>query len=184
MTQDAKNGYCSGEIVTRIYKVKKHAKLVQIRPTKNTFSISARHTKIKKGSELKIDLIIPQLGYLHIFEKNSNNKYTLLFPNGYQQNNYVTAGKMTITDDKNWKLQIQSGPYGKHKLYAVLNTKPSNLFQKKSIELSNKIKLFPDSSSADMLFITQCKNSLSDCKTNAKITSTSTCYFNSPNDCP
>lgn len=127
--QDALHRKCWGEQVSRIKPLSQHNKMVHTRPAREDLSIKTRLTKVQLYEELKIDLYLPEAGYLTILEINPEGNYTVLFPNKHEQNNRVQAGPFTLTDSPEWKIQVTSGPFGYHQLYAVLSQFPDNLYQ-------------------------------------------------------
>lgn len=196
--QDAQDRRCAGESVARIDRVKQHAKMIHLRPVEQRLKVKARQDKIPYKGELKIELQIPEAGYLNIVEINPKGQYTLLFPNGFEKNNHVLPGKMTLSEAANWKLEILSGPYGKHGLVAVLSQYPLNLYQQKSDELVGKIQGFAPSSLKDLMVATrgmeagpqptECATTRgirirARCKPKPKISMTQVCYYQNANDC-
>ncbi len=200
--QDVQNRECTGEDVTRISRVKSFAKVIHSRPAES-LEISTRQAKVRLGEELKIDIQIPKAGYLNVLEVNPEGIYTLLYPNGHEQNNRVKAGKLTLTDAPQWKLEILSGPFGQHQLFAVLSQQPINLYQKNSAELQGKLQTFAPSSVKDLVDLTHragstarisnethCNNQSfsvaqrEPCQEKPQIKATQVCYFKQASDCP
>lgn len=203
--QDAQKRNCRGEEVTRISKVKSFAKLIYSRPAVEPLQIKARNPKVKWCKnptdktnfceELKIDLKIPKAGYLNVIEVGPTGVCTVLFPNKKAVDNKVNAGNMTITDDAAWRLIIESGPYGKHQLYAGLSQEPLNLFKEK-----NQLNKFAPCSVDDLDKLatrgagavdritgacnTRGAGATDRCNKAPLIKSTQVCYFKKPSDCP
>ncbi len=134
--QDAMNRKCWGEQVSRIENINTVTKMVHVRPVQQLLEIRSRNQNIQLNDELKLDINVPESGYLTVLEINPQGQYTVLFPNKHAPDNRVDAGPMTLTNSPDWKIQITSGPFGHHQLYAILSNLPDNLYQQNKVHES------------------------------------------------
>jgi hypothetical protein len=78
------------------------------------------------GEEVFIDVTSDQAGYLYVISVDAEGKINLLFPNVYQQDNAIPAGKkVTIPDPDNKKFRIKAAPpVGKELVKALVTKEP------------------------------------------------------------
>lgn len=74
------------------------------------------------GDRLKIHFIISRDCYIYIYDISPQGKVTLLFPNAFQENNFLKAGHYTLPD-KRYSLVVE-GQAGIEYIQALASSKP------------------------------------------------------------
>jgi len=76
------------------------------------------------GEEVFIDVTSDQAGYLYVISVDAEGKINMLFPNVYQQDNAIPAGKkVTVPDPDNKKFRIKAAPPTGREMIKALVTK-------------------------------------------------------------
>lgn len=79
------------------------------------------------GDKLVFELNVPAEGFLNIVDVGPDDNITLLFPNKFQPNNKVAAGRFTVPTDA-MPFDLPAGaPYGKSKIVAFVTSEPLSL---------------------------------------------------------
>jgi hypothetical protein len=81
------------------------------------------------GDVLIISVTVPQPGYLNVIHVDPNDDTTILFPNQFNPENKVSAGKLVIpTEQMTFDLKAHQ-PYGPSLIAAVVTNERLNLYQ-------------------------------------------------------
>jgi len=106
----------------------------------------------KLGDSITYQIVSAADGYLNLFEVDAQGTVTLLFPNRYNQNNYVRAGVISSFPSQEFgKYRIEAGaPYGKSQVVALLSLNPLNLYDAPGNQ-QNDFRLFVDLSQIQSL---------------------------------
>lgn len=91
---------------------------LQVRSTKSSF---------RNGEMLELSVEAPQDGYLNVVVIDSKDQPTVLFPNSYQRDNHVQAGRLSLPGNMNFTIQAGK-PYGQNLVAAFLSSRPVNMF--------------------------------------------------------
>ena len=97
---------------------------------KNTqpLNVQLNQSRYTQGEKLVITVDVQQTGYLNIIEINAKDEATVIFPNQYDPNNQVNAGKFTLpTAQMNFDLTAGE-PFGHSTILAFLTTDAVNLY--------------------------------------------------------
>lgn len=82
-----------------------------------------------EGEPLEIEIDVRESGYLNVINVGPDDATTLLFPNAFNPDNRVEAGKLRLpTPQMKFNLTAQA-PFGKSMILAILTRKPVNLAQ-------------------------------------------------------
>ena len=96
-----------------------------IGPEESALSIDIRTNKprYKPEETLKIHLELNRDAYVYIYDIQPSGRVTLLFPNGFARNNFLTAGSHTLPATDDYSLVV-SEPLGVESLQAIASTTP------------------------------------------------------------
>jgi len=96
-----------------------------IGPDESSLNVDIRTNKprYKPDESLKIHLELTKDAYVYIYDIRPDGQVTLLFPNGFAQNNYLTAGSHTLPATKDYSLVVDE-PLGVESLQAIASTTP------------------------------------------------------------
>lgn len=96
-----------------------------IGPDESSLTIDLRTDKprYKPEETLKIHLELSRDAYVYIYDIRPDGRVTLLFPNGFARNNYLTAGSHTLPATNDYSLVV-SEPLGVESLQAIASTMP------------------------------------------------------------
>jgi hypothetical protein len=99
----------------------KYSRMAQNAPV---LSIESNKDILINKEKLLLNVDVNDDGYFYLFSiDKKTDKVTVLFPNNYDRNNKVTAGKFTFpTEQMRFDLKV-TPPFGKSLLIAVLNPK-------------------------------------------------------------
>ena len=92
------------------------------------FEMSASSKVYQEGGVIRYSLNVPADGYLNVLSVGTEGKVTLLFPNAYQSDNYVKAGKMSLPGDAAKFVLRARKPYGESYIAAFLSEKKVDFF--------------------------------------------------------
>jgi len=116
-------------------------------PDESPFSISVW---VEKGAYKVLDYVtvhyqVNQAAYIYLFDIDAAGKVTLIFPNGYSQNNYVTAGEHQLPDNLLYRYQVQP-PTGTEYLQIFASQQPWDVVEE--FQLSDPFPLIANSPDA------------------------------------
>lgn len=96
-----------------------------IGPDESSLNVDIRTNKprYKPDESLRIHLTLNQDAYVYIYDIRPDGQVTLLFPNGFAQNNYLTAGSHTLPATNDYSLVVDE-PLGVESLQAIASTTP------------------------------------------------------------
>ncbi len=96
-----------------------------IGPEESALSIDIRTNKprYKPEETLRIHLELNKDAYVYIYDVQPDGRVTLLFPNGFARNNFLTAGSHTLPATDDYSLVV-SEPLGVESLQAIASTTP------------------------------------------------------------
>lgn len=95
----------------------------------NKLSVSSNKSKYRKGDQIVLDIDVPSSGYLNVVSVDANDVPIVLFPNEFQQDNFVRKGRFKTSNDLDFVLKA-SDPLGKNLTVALLTKEPLNLYEK------------------------------------------------------
>ena len=96
-----------------------------IGPDESALAIDIRTDKprYKPDETLKIHLELNRDAYVYIYDIQPDGRVTLLFPNGFARNNFLTAGSHTLPATNDYSLVVDE-PLGVESLQAIASTTP------------------------------------------------------------
>lgn len=94
-----------------------------------SLSVSSNKKTYPLGDRtLKVSVEVPAPGYLNIVTVDPNDKGVVLYPNKFNPDNHVSAGRVTLpTPQMRFDLEAQ-GPVGEHLIIAFWTQKPLDLY--------------------------------------------------------
>lgn len=132
---DAENGQMLGvesEKIKASRKLKKmDAKLVaqpKILPKNNSglgIKVWTDKTEYHVGEQLKINVELKTNGYVYLIDIDSAGNASLIYPNFYEQNNYLKSGRTHVIPSVNEDFDLKiTGPMGIEIVRAIVSSKP------------------------------------------------------------
>jgi len=91
--------------------------------------LMASKTQFAVNEPVKLTLKLPADGYLNVVSVDSKDNATVLFPNGIQQTNNVSAGSFTFPTAQMAFDLLASEPLGPNLVVAFLTSDPINFYQ-------------------------------------------------------
>ncbi len=85
--------------------------------------IRTNKPRYQPDESLKIHLQVNQDAYVYIYDIRPDGRVTLLFPNGFAQNNYLNAGRHTLPATNDYSLVVDE-PLGVESLQAIASKTP------------------------------------------------------------
>jgi hypothetical protein len=77
------------------------------------------------GEDVNVRVVSEQAGYLYLFDVDTSNVATLLFPNGFQQDNHVQAGAtVAVPGPAGFRIRVGPRGLGTETLLAVVTKRP------------------------------------------------------------
>lgn len=91
--------------------------------------ISLNSRAHRDGEKLQVAVDVPSEGYLNVLSIGPDDVPVVLFPNGFNQDNRVTPGQLTLPTAQMKFDLIAQKPYGASMVVAFLTKEPINLYQ-------------------------------------------------------
>lgn len=93
-------------------------------------ALSVNKPALREGEVLVITVNLPHAGYLNVISINPEGESTVLFPNRYQADNKVAAGKFTLPNEKMQFDIAATAPFGESRVAAFLTNDKLDLSAK------------------------------------------------------
>jgi len=101
-----------------------------VQPAENDFTIEVGTDRqsYSPRERLKISLNLSTDAYVYVYDINPQGKVTLLFPNGFQRNNFLKAGTHQLPSTEEYSL-IVSGPLGIERVQVLALLQPMPILE-------------------------------------------------------
>ncbi|QFY88190.1 caspase family protein [Magnetovirga frankeli] len=93
--------------------------------------VSAESQRLEEGDLLQLRVETPGKGYLNILQVNANDQVTVLYPNGFDQDNQVGKGLQEFPGPRPFDWVVQE-PFGPNLIIVLFSRRPLNLYQASS----------------------------------------------------